>query len=369
MSWLQNPMQLAGPVVIASILIVVLVCFRFSLVEMIRLFLHYNPLLSMLTKVVSVIVVFLLAVSDYFAVRNIFVMSQSAVGAESNIYAITFAAFLELFAFLAGVFLSKLMDTTNFRRADKRFNAVGFVTSSFGLLAAWFLAFTLRYSQLRMNLIDDNYINEKSGVFAVFFNLTSDQVFLLFSPILTSILAFGFSWFAFPSNSLSDQERLVRYRMKRYLHHRKRYQCLLHRYQHQRTLLWVNLGLDQNSFEDERLQSIEVYRDICLDRIRKNNVDSCTDVFTNEFSRYNKFAEAELLRYIQKLSTRSTLAHQIRAFTVQEILDAYHKSLGENVEADRWDGQELRERLKAKLHQDLDQASIVAYFRTNYRSS
>ena len=141
----------------------------------------------------------------------------------------------------------------------------------------------------------------------------------------------------------------------------------MHRYLHQRMLLWVNLGLDQNGIEDERLQSIEVYRDICLNRIRKNNVDSCTDVFTNEFSRYNKFAEEELIRYIQKLSKRSTLAHQIRAFTVQEILDAYHESLGENMEADQWDGQELRERLKAKLHQNLDQASIVAYFRSSDR--
>lgn len=357
---LQNLLIIGG---VLSLIIAILIIFRFSFVDALRRFLDHNPVLSLITKLAAVAGMFFLMYSDYYAVNTIFSFAPSLDEDAVLILSITFAAFLEGFAFLLGIFLARLLDPTNFRKSDVVVNLLGVLLTLLPLLGAWVLAFSLRYNNLRLTILENELDESIVTFFYTLEHAPAEELFMLLSPILTSILALGLSWLAFPADNLRSQERTVEYRQGRYLRYRKRYQQYLMRYLEAKSKLWTKLNNQYNADSEEADLPADsyAYHTRCQQLIRQKAVSTCVNAFTEEFGRYNKAIEGEISEYIQELSQRSTLPHIISSITVQEVLERYENEMKRNdLTEDLWDNRELRMTKRERLQKELDNAAYRA---------
>lgn len=340
-----------------------------------RKLLHRNRFVSVLVKIAAIIGTLLLATSDFYSVRTLF---QNAKGLATKVFVlmgmdigvpdilgVTFAAFLEGFPFLLGLFLSKLTDSTNYRDSTKVPNWIGTIFMILALVAAWGLSVAQRVEMLRDMIVEDS--NLAADEVVQFAQIMSDapphQVFMMVAPILTSILAFGLSWLAFPAKGLEAQEDEVEYRQKRYLWYRKQYQKRLLRYQQRKTRLWTALAGGDEGDPLDMPADPNIYQNRCQQLIRRKTVSACVGAFGNEFGRYNDAVEARLAEYIMGLSERSTLPFEISSITVEEVLAAYEKDVrARNLDGDLWDDGKLRIEKQERLRRELDNAACRAEF-------
>lgn len=345
------------PVLIpAAVVLAILAIVNFSFRDALRDFIYRNPLMSVLAKVFAIVATFLLAYSDFYAVSNIFVTLGNGRPSESRVFCITFAAFLEGFAFLFGIALARLTDRTNHRSSDKRVNRIGFFMTLVPLIVSWMLAVYLRFNQLTLELS----LEQKQDLNYVLSYIPGNQIFLLFSPILTSILALGISWFAFPSCSLLRQERSTRYLQNRYLRYRNRYENIQKQYQDARIALWRDIA-DIDSDQEPLANTPALFRECCLTRLRQKVVSNALDQYETLVQAYNLKFESELFTYISQLADRSTLPHRISSITVQEILELYQEQTGEDWASRNADNAEVN-----RLRRNLENTTRQAQFRTTF---
>lgn len=347
--------------VIAVVGIVFLVLFigRLAGCDSVRKLLHRFAFFSVLLKALALAGTYFLAQCDFYAVFTIFDESLSLDKDQVKFLSYTFAAFLEGFAFVLGIFLSRAMDSTSYRDTAKRAYWFGVLICVSGLVGAWSLAVAQRYNLVRLAALAEATEGTVLTFWQVVSNSKSEDIFMMVSPILTSVLAFSLSWLAFPSYSLDNQAREVEYQQGRYLRFRAKYGKLLMAYQQKKTKLWTALsGNEMDMPEDSN-----IYQSRCQQLIRQKTVNACVGAFYGEFGQYNKRIEAELSAYILELSERSTLPHMISTITVEEVLEKYDSMMKDKgLEGDIWDSQKLRQDKKARLQRDLNNAACQAEF-------
>lgn len=294
-----------------TIFLLILVISWFAGADPVRKLFHRYAPLSIMVKTIAIVGTVLLAWSDYKAVFTFFETAINLYADAPKVLSITFAAFLEGFAFILGIFLSKAVDFTCDRPSERFANWFGVGISFAGLCAAWVLSVVQRVNLIGPEILED-FDEGTKLTFALFMEYGQpEQIFMMCSPVLTSILAFGLSWLAFPSYSLDKQGRDVEYQLDRYLRFSKRYKKMLMAYQQKKSRLWTALcGADEGTIFDMPADA-NIYQSRCQQMIRQKTVNACVSAFSGEFGQYNKRIEAELSKYILELSERSTLPHQI----------------------------------------------------------
>ncbi len=348
-----------------AVMVIVLFISYLCGVDWVRKMLHRNRFVSVVVKVAAVVGTILLACSDFFSVRTLFQNASGLAKGVPEILGMTFSSFLEGFPFLLGFFLSKLTDSTNYRESTKIPNWIGTIFMIVALIAAWGLSIYQRLEMLRDLIIEE--LGKTADTTLTFGEIMGgappDQVFMMVAPILTSILAFGLSWLAFPAKGLETHEDEVEYRRGRYLRFRKRYQKQLLRYQRQKTRLWTALAGGDEGDPLDMPEDPNIYQIRCQQLIRRKTVNACVGAFGDEFGRYNDAIEGKLAEYITALSGCSTLPHLISEITVEEVLRAYEKEVQErNLEGDLWDNRKLRAERQERLRRELDNAACRAEF-------
>ena len=352
---LSDPRLLVGAVGIAMALLYIL---NFTVHDALRRFIYRHPVPGLFFKLIAVLVTLVLMASDFLAVNNLFVVFNDVTPTEAYIYPMIFAAFLEGFAFLLGLSLSRVVDKTAYQRTDKILNRITLWLNLIFLILSCVLATYLRWNQLTLGMT----LEEKAQIFQILSQQDAVQTFLLFSPILTSVLALSLSLFAFPHSSLDQQEKDVEYRRKRYQRFHRRYQDILQQYETQRASLWVDItGLDD--VEDIAPEPHSIYLDRCMNRIRRKIVQDVLDNYADMLAEYNLKFEHELFSFISQLSGRTTLPHTISAITVEEILSQYNAHSEED-----WDSRERRDAETDRLRRILENTARTAQFRAAAKS-
>ena len=179
--------------VIAVVGIVFLVLFirRLAGCDSVRKLLHRFAFFSVLLKVLALAGTYFLAQCDFYAVFTIFDKSLSLDKDQVKFLSYTFAAFLEGFAFVLGIFLSRAMDSTSYRDTAKRAYWFGVLICVSGLVGAWSLAVAQRYNLVRLAALAEATEGTVLTFWQVVSNSKSEDIFMMVSPILTSVLAFS----------------------------------------------------------------------------------------------------------------------------------------------------------------------------------
>lgn len=312
-------------------------------------------------KTVSAILILLLALSDLFAMYNMFSSFRLRLG-ESVIFSITFAAFLEGFPFALGLIDPLKQDPAQFIMArGKRYRAMSRMCWSF-LIISWALALGIRFL-FTQQPVNGGFMAFWGGKYNHARNPNANnsylaQVFLFVSPILTSVLAYALSYLAFGSSCLEQAQKIMRAAHARCQAAQEAYDTANHDRLDAINTLWSSLTRDSDApppydFEDFRNQSIVYIHDMLI--------NGCLDAYPGLLKRYNHEVEAALARYIVELSGRSTVPQLINQITVRQITDEYDAHMIRDV--DKWEYELCEPAMCADLEQLLHDAVIGAQFR------
>lgn len=327
-------------------------------------------------KIVAIILIFALAFSDFLAMNNLFTDLNlpdslwlggynSSILSEANVYSFTFVILLEGNPFFIGIAASILADKTKYKVNDKR-NAKWW----FGISVTAFVFTIVLMFVLRILLI------EKEGGFFAFFKTKNyggseesntsfiAQVYLLIAPILTSLLAFVASWIAFRSESISKLECRLEKLHSKFLVAQSRFLDTVHKNDDARIALWGSL-----TAKDKMPSDLDTYRKECFDRIRSKLISNCISEFPEQIERFNAEISSLLQEFIGEMGRHTTIIpRDIENMDVNEILGSYDtKRTEDNRHADAWNYAICGEELEKELKTVLDNAVVVAQFKTTMK--
>lgn len=317
--------------------------------------------IGLFSKGLCMALVLLLVASDYTALQNMFKGFRMSIP-ERRLFSLTFALFLEGFPFVLGIVVPKIKDPAQpYAGTKARLRAVA-VLCWCCLIVTFALSIGMRYL----------YTEQPSrGGFEAFLAGTynsdgqdnrSDkylgEVFLFFSPVLTSLLAYVVTSVVFSSNNLDAAA-------KRCAQHRKRadwfqaaYDEAVHRKEDAAHSLWYTLGY---SVDDPVPPDFDEYRDSCHVKIHDMIINNCLYAYPSLLKRYNERVEATLNGYINELAKYSSTPNVITKISVDEIIDKYDAGIGMDVDA--WDYERCEPVMCGDLERLLHSAVIMAQFK------
>lgn len=307
-------------------------------------------------RIGAFILIIILMFMDFSAIEVIFNPEDSDIRTFNRyLFSMMFAICLEGIPTFMGFSLSKWLDSTQVKKNDSRNAMLGLIASCLGLIVAFVLLIFLR----RQTLITNGGATAfKEGTYP---NYPID-VFLMVSPILTSILAFLASWFAFQtetSRTLESELNLVRDKFLATYHD---FLTDLNALQDARIQLWTSL----TSFKGQP-KTMKGFRILVLQRIKSKLMQDCIDYYPIQMRRYNTEVEAMLKSCIEEMSKKSTIPETIKKISLEEIIEGYDENRVENEVC--WDYEKAKSTLEESFARRIDNAVVVAQSRFHNNDS
>ena len=240
---------------------------------------------------------------------------------EGFLYSAVLAASLEFIPTYAGRYLHALIDTTTYKKNDKRRAWIGLGFSIAGFLLAIILVIVMRYESIQRQGGKDFYLKGD-------YDMYIRDCFLMWSPFLTSILAFVASWF-------SQQERVAEVKKEAdrlYRIYQQKYRLFLdklHSLHEARTYLWTTV-----TNHKKIPKTLEAYRYEVVCRIRSLLINNSVTAFSSQLKMYNEAVEAALSSYLEEMGSYSTLPAEITSIDISEIIKEYDQN--QNNEDSPW---------------------------------
>ena len=313
-------------------------------------------------KLIMIIAIFGLAVADYFAMFNLF-EKQGARPREIILFSIIFSACLEGLPTFLGIFSSAWIDNTNYLSNHKKFAKIGFWVCLIATGIAFALVMTLR-----------GIIIYRSGGLVALFQQDGNyqgngiiDVFTTFSPILTSLLAFAASWFAFKPETALELEARVNELHEEFIKRRTEFLDALHENQYAREAMWIEVSAGEDPPPDFTTFRKEVFA-----RIRAKLTENCVSTYPSQMRRFNEEIESQLIAYIEIMCNFSQVGLTLVDLDIVDILDEFDvqvvknnaKNNVNNPNSGSWNYELAKKELEDDLIQLLDNAIAVAQFKT-----
>lgn len=322
-------------------------------------------------KIGAFIFIVLMAMADFLTINNLFeslhISSQFYIGEldlsrfikEGVVYSLTMSILLEGNPAFLGYAVSLWTDKT-LAKSNDEFNAkVGTIVSLIGLLITLALSVYLRAIMIKANGGAKAYF---SGVYA----LNDEQLdnssfvihcYLLVSPILTSLLAFVASWSAFRSERLDDLEKKVDSLHLKSLNYQRQFLDVKSQFDDARLGLWSTItATDTSNMPSE----ITTYRKEFYNRTRKKLQDNTLNELPDQIKHYNKEIENLLSTFITQMEQNHS-----DSLSVENLIRMHDAKTENNV--DKWDSELATPELKEKLNKLLDNAIVIAQFKTSVK--
>lgn len=308
-----------------------------------------------LLQIFAVALILFMAVADIYAMLNLFKQLELEPR-DRWIYAITLAFFLEGQPYFMSAALSDIMDKRKYQNNGVLANWITLLFSTAALVAACALSMYLRLQWIELNGGREAFENQDYGLY----NNNNEyigQIFLLYSPILTSALSFVASWYALRTDSLQVLGAEVRRSFMDYLRLESDFRDAYQSFQEACSTLWSTLA---DSKSEPMPPTEESFRQECFDRIREKLIQNCLITYPTHMSRYNSQVESVLAGYITEISRHTTLPETITRITVQDIIKLYEARVADD--ADKWNYNLAGPDMEKELADTLAEAIVIEQF-------
>ncbi len=246
---------------------------------------------------------------------------------EPIIYALLAAVLLEFCPTIMGTTLWSMVNRENREYNGRTRAMVGFLLSFICLCLAVVLVVTMRGNLIRKNGGFEAYMAGTYGSVETDSDATKlianrqyvAHIFLRWSPLLTSLLAFAVSWTSFHKDPLLDLRRQLIRSEAAFLDCESEYLRAVHSCKDRKLFLWSDLS----SKEEPIPEDFQIYKEQCFSRIRAKLVHNCVVQYPQSLARFNSEIEAELLRYITIMSEKSTIPLDIKQMKLKELLEKF----------------------------------------------
>lgn len=346
-----------------------------------RRFLYW--LIDARVKLFALLLILILAFFDFAAMKNLFInlqvsdMPLFAGGlidfetgipknlrgyiSETNVYPLMMVVLLEGIPYFLGLEVATVFDQTTYKTNTKNFAKIGTVVAAIAMVGAFALVVSMRLFVISLEggfpTVTGNR-GELSPKFIVQFGL-------LISPILTSLLAFVASLSAFKSESADELEKKIDHLQIRFLNEQSKFYDIMSRNDDERTALWTSLSGNQNGPIPSKFDD---YRKECFDRIRAKLIENVIIQYPGQITRFNSEIEGLLESFIKQMSDlkETDVPFEILTITTDDLFKAYDDSVcqHEKTPIDAWNYSVAGEDLERELKKVLDNAIVVAQFKT-----
>lgn len=295
---------------------------------------------------------------DYLSMEELLQSTELPGSDSEKTFAILFALCLEGIPFFTASFASKLFLEYKIKKNDKRYAAIGFVLGCIGIVIAWGVALYIRYIFIQKNGGLLQFLHPEA-------KLDSNEryiadIFLQWSPIITSILAFLVSWAA----NIKDTEKKIKKELeiyhKNFLQKEAIYRTELEKLLNLRTFIWNSV----TEYEVERIpipESEQVFREEVIKRIRRQLILNSITIYPGEMERFQNKIEAELSAYLVEMALKSTNPELVLNIELKEVIQRYdEEQLQKNQPEQCWEyskaGKKLEDELKRRVENRKPQA-------------
>ena len=309
-----------------------------------------------------VAVIFFLAYCDYRAMTILFEQGNVSTD-DATLFSLIFAICLEGLPTLLGMFLSTLADQTNYLRNENIVAKIGVAVCATASLIVFALAVFLRIFYIYLHGGLDVFLDASKDYFyldAEGYIVEGSRIadaFFIVSPILTSMLAFSASWWAFKPNSATELEEHVDRLHHDYLDAQEDFKDTLGKLHWLRETLWSEL-----SAGEAQPKEYAAFRRAVFKRIRAKLIEQCISAYPNQIRSFNKKIEGRLDNYLDEICQRSKSRVVLIDLDVDDILKAFDEQDMED--SLPWDYDRAEDSLKEELIARLDNAVAVAQYKT-----
>lgn len=325
----------------------------------------------------ALLLILILFLADFRAMYILFHSPKMDVrSADARLYSFIFALCLEGIPTFLGSALAVWIDKAQYRSNDKPHAkwglwVCGLVTALMFLLAIGLRIITI-YSKGGMT----GFLNDKYPDFPI-------DLFLVFSPILTSALAFALSWFTLQNDNEKIMERKVDMLQRRYIVRQSEFLKEYQNLQDARSSLWTTLTAHRLTPEEgesaECMEDVldgdvpnelskwmpnksEVFRKECFARIRGKLIENCITSYPSQAARYNEAVESALSVCLEAMRSRTSLSIEFSELSIRDILEEFDKIHTDT--EDVWAYEKAKGPLENELRRLVDNAIIVAQKKT-----
>lgn len=310
----------------------------------------FSRFMSCLSKPVAWALIVAMAASDFYTVRSLFIDVNVNV-TDALVYAGISAIILEMLPSYMGLVLGKRKDKARYEK-----NLAGAVSIMLAFLVTVVLIALLAYlryswvaEQIRLGNIGGRRGNED----------VYKHMFLAILPALTSVAAFLISWFILRSRSLESKYHEVCRLQEEFYAREADFRIAQSRCMEARTSVWISVC---DSSVEPMPEGMEAFRRECFSRIRGKLVDDCLVTYPTQIERYTMDVEAKLQQYLLQISKHSTLPNEITGISLPELIRKHDEEARDP--ADCWDYNESGPDLEAELRRTIDNAVVVAQYKS-----
>lgn len=296
-----------------------------------------------------------LAYFDYLTIVELFSDADLAGKDSENTFAILFALCLEGIPFFTASFLAKALLEYKVKKNDKLYAWIGVMLGLLGLVMAWAIAWYIRdiviqsnggvkqYLQIIVDGVGD--YNENLGKYVGY---TAD-IFLKWSPIITSILAFLASWRVTAWDIEKKFKKEVDFYHKKFLYKQTLYRIEMEKLSNLRAAMW-NAVAEQEADRISIPNNQQVFQEEVIKRIRRQLILNSITSYPGEIERFQNKVEAELGTYLSQLAINSTNPELLLSIDLQELIQRYDEEQLEKGKPEMcWDYSKAGKALEAEL--------------------
>ena len=326
-------------------------------------------------KIFAIILILALAAADVFAMVELF-GKLNASDSERRVYGLTFAVCLEGLPTFLGLCFSKLKDHTNYKKNDYINAKIGTIVGSGGMFLAFAMVIGLRLLVIHGN---GGYEAFKNHQYAEGSTLTYDpslngsfivDLFLMFSPIITSFLAFITSWVIFPSDNHAQLEREIDVLYIDYLNKQCEFDISRNRLEVERMNIWKDIAGNDTDMP----RSINAFRKESYGRIRNLLIRDCVEKYPNQIERYNNSLKGKLDCILKEMGEYTTQKVEFDEIKIDDIIKQYDEEISKELKnqktgrdkSDYWEYSVAKETLINNLKKLLNNAIAIAQYKSSY---
>ena len=324
-------------------------------------------------KYVAILLILLLATADFFAMKELFTKLNTNVF-EQYIYSITCSLCLEGLPTFIGICLSKLKDYTNYKKNDYNNAKIGLGIALIGMAIAFAIVVTLRILIICNNGGLSAFIAKEYAVGSTQkFNADLNSgfikdIFLLFSPLMTSLFAFVISWVAFPSDNHAQLEKELDILYLDLVNKQTDYVVSRNKLEVERMNIWKDIAGNDTSMP----KSTNVFRKESYNRIRNLLIRDCIEKFPIYIERYNNDLKNQLSSILKKMSELTSIEDIFENIKIDDIINQYDSGIlkeieaGKNIsKADCWDYSIAKDSLIDDLKRLVNNAVAIAQYKSS----
>lgn len=277
---------------------------------------------------------------------------------DNFVYAVVMAAALEGLPFYLGTISSEKVDVGGYYKNDKEVTRRGKRIVWAAILFTFVLAVGLRVSWLVKMYFEGDLRNPKDYENAI------PHLFLAVLPIITSVLSYVASWFAFRSSYVERLYKEVIRKQDIYLKCKEQFQDAYDTLQRAKYSLWNSL-VEADGPQMPRKNAD--FRKECFAHIRSKLIANCITCYPTQIERYTQEVNLELEKCILEMSKHTPLPQSITKITLAEVIEDHDANAMDY--ADCWNYNLAGPDLEAELRSTLDNAVVVAQFETVIRQN